>query len=264
MFHHAYKDGYSVLPQLKKIDGPAFKLCGDWKRFEEEKWQAVRHQTVFAQHHFPDELWPVLCDFIWEKYPDELCTRWELEQTGKDKAAFLDLVMKVQEDIAVHMIDGNKDWLAMAHVCFPSGWLPEEKIGRPLEEIHRPIPGMNLANSRKLVEAMVKSGPFERHVWSVIFEDRINGHPRMPKLSFDPKNPRVFVKVERQVTWGLPKYNAAVFILRQHIIPEHEIDKLSLAKAIFGMTEEQKAYKGLDKCYEPLMAYLTKSGPCAS
>ena len=48
-----------------------------------------------------------------------------------------------------------------------------------------------------------------------------------------------------------------LFALRQYIINEEDIDKKLLVKAIEGMDEEQKKYKGLTDCHE-LLDYLNK------
>jgi len=252
VIYHAYKEGYRVLPRLKKLDGPIFTVDDAYDRYVAEKAEAVAHQLCFVERGMTDELYGVLCDFI----------RRESSVVGPvpeaaPRTRFDRLLMRLQEDVAVHRLDGERDWLACAHVCFPSAWRPEEKVGRPLADIHAPVPGMRLDNSRRLVEAMVHAGPFERYVWGVIFEDRANGHPRFPKAKFDLAAPRVFVKIERQVTWGFPELGAAAFILRQHLIPEPETDKPALVAALRDMSPEQRTYKGLDGCFDELIAYLS-------
>lgn len=252
MVYHAYEEGYSVLPRLKKLEGPIFVVDEAYDRFVTEKAEAVAHQPCFVEQGMTDELYEVLCDFIRRE-----SSVIDASPAAAPKTRFDRLLMRLQEDVAVHRLDETTDRLACAHVCFPSAWRPEEKIGRPLAEIHAPVPGLRLDNSRKLVEAMVYGGPFERYVWGVIFEDRINGHPRFPKAKFDPTAPRVFVKIERQVTYGLPEFGAAAFVLRQHLLPEPEIDKPALVTALRGMTPEQRAYKGFDGCFDELIAYLS-------
>jgi len=57
---------------------------------------------------------------------------------------------------------------------------------------------------------------------------------------FDENNPEVNIKVERQVTVGFPKNNFCLFILRQYLIEEKDIDKKLLSMSIENMTPEQK------------------------
>jgi len=55
---------------------------------------------------------------------------------------------------------------------------------------------------------------------------------------------------------GFPEKNFCLFVLRQYLIDEKEIDKPSLIKAIKNMTPEQKRYKSLENC-EDLLSYLS-------
>ena len=143
------------------------------------------------------------CRFLVEHYPIPL-----------DRPHTLDgLAMQIQEDLAIVRARG-RDWVAAVHACFPSGWRPEEKVGQPFAALHRVVPGMKLDNSAQIVEAMIRSGPFERYAWGVQFEPRMDGHPSHPKAPFDPTAPRIFVKVERQVTIGFPEHDAALFLMR--------------------------------------------------
>jgi len=129
--------------------------------------------------------------------------------------------------------------MSSAHVCFPSSWYPEEKIGKSFYEIHSPVP-MNLKNSFKLVNAIIKGGIFERFVWSVVYENKYNFHPNLKHKKFNKEKPELFIKVERQVTVGFPEQNFCLFILRQYLIDQNEIDNKSLANSIKNMTEDQK------------------------
>lgn len=101
---------------------------------------------------------------------------------------------------------------------------------------------------------MTTKGPFERFVWSVVFDaGLLDYHPWWSKPFFDPNN--IFVKVERQVTVPLQGHRAALFVLRQYIITD--VDRKALAAAVGAMTAEQLEYKGLDYCRDELIAALT-------
>lgn len=246
--YHPYKEGYSLLPKLKRIDKEdVFKpTFHDLWHYREQKKEAVKNQCVYVERHCSEEIKKEVTFFINDYYPHALAEPHVLSV----------MAMQMQEDLIIHRMDDERDWMALGHVCFPSGWEPQYKVGRRLEEIHAPIPGMRLDNSRKLVEAMVTAGPFERFVWSVIFENRINGHPRKPKKKFNPDDPEVFVKVERQVTVPFPEVKAALFLLRQYILTEKELDKPALIKSLNEMTPEQRSYKGVDRHFDDLVKYL--------
>lgn len=238
---HPYKSGYSVLPQLNKISKEEIFQVVNSNRHLEEKKLIESSRKVFFESNTSTEIYQSVCEFLIENYPLKI------------KGSFQEIAMQMQEDLIIHRLSDESDWFAAAHICFASGWNPEAKIGKPLMTIHSPIPNMNLNNSRKLVEAMVFNGPFERYVWSVVYEDKLDFHPDNLKKSFDSKNPIIFIKVERQVTYGFPEHKAALFILKQSLIPEIDIDKLALHKALIDMTPEQKIYKGIT---DELISYL--------
>jgi len=243
--YHVYKNGYSTLPNLKKIkEEDVFEKNNyDEKLLQLEKKESLENQKYFFEHNVDPEIYNICSDFILKYHPGPL----------KNKN-YLDIVKEANEDFLIHRIEGDKDYLCSAHVCFASHWLPEAKIGLSFEEIHKPVP-MNLKNSKKLIRAAVYGGIFERFVWSVVYENKYNFHPRFIDKKFDINDPSVLIKVERQVTIGFPKKHFCLFVLRQYLIQESEIDKKSLIKAIEEMNDEQKEYKGLKDCKE-LLNYL--------
>lgn len=226
---HVYKQGYSVLPALQKFNEKFFV-----KRQEliAARQEASKTQKVFFEHNINDEVYRPICEFIADQSEQQICS-------------FKSLAENLAEDVIIHRIEDRKDWMAAGHVCLPSGWWPEEKIGKPLEEIHKPVPGMR-NNHFKLVEAMITSGPFLRYVWSVVFEDKFNFHPSLPKKKFNYiLNSKIYVKVEEQITIGFPEVNAALFILRQNLIQPEEIDYSALYQACINMDDAQKTYKDI-------------------
>jgi hypothetical protein len=229
--YHPYKQGYSVLPALEKLEEKPFDKDVFYEHYINEKRKALKTQKVFLYQDCDHRILYALEDFVKQNAP------WV-----KGPYTLNNVAMQVQEDIAIHRIKDGCDWLAATHICFPSGWRPEEKIGRPLDEIHEPIPGMNLNNGYRLAEAASQRGPFRRFVWTPIYEYKINFHPDLPKKPFDRKNPLVYVKVEKQITWPVLELGAFFFILRQYIV---EPDLRKLFKACNNMDEDQKIYKGV-------------------
>lgn len=247
--YHVYKKGYSVLPMLQKTSNELiFQKTHDYDDYIAAKKEALLNQNCFFEYNISQEIYASVCDFIIKNCNFEI----------KKPHTFENIALQLQEDLAIQRIDEQTDWLAAAHVCFPSGWLPEDKIGKPLSEIHAPIPGMNLKNSRKLAETMCQTGPFERFVWGVKFSKDINGHPSRPQPQFDIKNPITWIKVERQITVPFSEHNAGLFVLKQMIIPDYEIDKPALLNSLLNMSPEQRQYKNIDYCFNELISYLSK------
>jgi len=226
---------YNVLPALKKLTGNIFCIDSQRSFFSEQKRNSVAR---FWEQDCTPEIYDAVSAFIRE--------RFQQEHGEVLEGDFASLAMQLQEDICIHRVTAERDWLAAAHVCFPSGWNPAEKIGKSFREIHEPIPGFNLSTSRKMAETMVVHGPFERIVWGVTQSTLLV----KPKAEFDPVLP-IFVKYERQVTIGFPEIGAALFTIRQHLI--QDVDLKVLRSALAEMTPEQKAYKGISSSLQTFL-----------
>jgi hypothetical protein len=229
MIHHPYLNGYSVLPALEKLgERPSLFWDADRDWYLREKQLAARRQQVFLEHDVTDEIYAAACEYICLQIPDL-----------QPPFTFAHLAEQLQEDLAIHRASADRDWLAACHVSFPSGWLPEEKIGQSFREIHVPVPGFNLNASSQLVRTMIHAGPFLRYVWSPIHELRLNYHPAIA-----PGKPTgTYVKVERQVIVGFPQLQFALFIIRQQLITNPDLP--ALERAIASMTAAEKKYKGV-------------------
>ena len=246
--HHYYKKGYLVTPQLKKIsDGEIFESVTPEELvfFQQEKVKANETQKCFVEEWMTDKIYKEVIAFIKRLHSVDL----------SDCNTFSEVAMKVPEDLVIYRHDEKRDWLAAGHICFPSSWWPEEKVGRNFSEIHEPVPGMNLKISDNLVKMMTDKGPFERFVWSMVYNDSINFHPTKPHPEFDSENPQVFIKVERQVVCSFSKINAALFTIRQHLIKEDDLDKEALIKTLSEMNDAQLNYKSINK-REEIIDYL--------
>ena len=76
---------------------------------------------------------------------------------------------------------------------------------------------------------------------------------------FDPKNPRAFLRIERQTIWGFPEVDASLFTIRTYFedIAKLPADKRAkVATAIESMTPGSLAYKGLAESRGDLLAWL--------
>ncbi len=181
------------------------------------------------------------------------------------------LACQIQEDLAVvcRRADGS-DGLAAVHLCSPNHWAAEEKIGRHFAQVHAPVAGMGLLNQRSadLIRAMIERGPYVRFAWGLGTDTRLNHHPEPPPgippadwqgRHFDPEHPRLFVRVERQVLWGFPQQEAALFTIRTYfrdcarLTPQ---ERTQLRLAISSMTPQTLAYKGLAAHHDPILEWL--------
>lgn len=210
-------------------------------------------------------------NFELEKYesPDKI--------TYGNCPALLDaLATQIQSDIVV--ISRNEDgdnWMSAIHLCYPNHWAAEEKIGKDFAAVHTPVAGIEKINQRAkaIVNTMIARKPMVRFAWGLSTDTRLNHHPQPPNhiaskewqgRNFDKENPRLFIRIERQVMWGLPEYDAAIFTIRTYFRDCREIKKDAelnnkLISAIESMTPESLIYKGLVESKDDILAWLSSN-----
>ncbi|MGA9659225.1 MAG: DUF3445 domain-containing protein [Asticcacaulis sp.] len=168
----------------------------------------------------------------------------------------------VQEDLVL-MRKGDTGWrLSAAALAFPSAWDLCQKFGRPMAEIHAPIPGFG-PNSRhanlieRIFDNLRPEQPVVRWNWSFYGDDRLfhpHSHaPDRPRFGEGERADKVFLRLERQTVRKLPVSGDILFTIRIYIDPleaiERRADASELAKALSAqlqaMTPEQLDYKGL-------------------
>ncbi|KAF3891203.1 DUF3445 domain-containing protein [Tolypothrix bouteillei VB521301] len=211
-------------------------------------------------------------------YVDE---NWRLRQVETQSqpvfppyASTLDaLASQMQEDITVmsYSPDGC-NWLSAVHLCYPNHWSGKEKIGQDFATIHAPVAGIEKINRRAsaIVNTMVLREPMVRFAWGLSTDTRLNHHPEPPPSvsldewhgrSFNRDNPKLFLRIERQVIWGLPEHNAVLFTIRTYFrdciaIKKDTNLRLKLLAALQSMTPESLIYKGLAESRDSILAWL--------
>lgn len=170
------------------------------------------------------------------------------------------LACQIQEDLAVVEVrDGGKNQLTGLHLCFPNHWAAEQKIGLDFAAIHEPVPGTEKINRNApaLLETITRQRPFVRFAWGLATDKRLNHHPEPPPdiepaawrgRRFDPSNPNLYVRIERQTTIPIPELSTFVFIIRTYFEDVSALSfkkRLQLAAAIKSMDPETRIYKGI-------------------
>jgi hypothetical protein len=198
---------------------------------------------------------------------------------GADPASLRTASLLVAEDLIV-MRKGEGGWrLAAGSLCFPSSWSLVEKFGKPLQDIHAPVPGFGPGTrSADLINRMfdgLQGQAVERYNWSIqagsaLYHplsgqqriDRATGRPtKFPDGDIDG---RAFIRVERQTLRKLPVSKDILFTIRIHIDPLKVLDRHpdraalaeSFAAQLDAMEEAQLDYKGLTSDRDRLAARL--------
>ena len=191
--------------------------------------------------------------------------------------------MLVAEDLIL-MRRGDDGWrLAAGSLCFPSSWTLAEKFGKPLQEIHGPVPGFG-AGTRfaDLIERMfdgLQGQAVERYNWSIQAGDALY-HPLSDRQRIDRATGRsskfpdgdidahAFIRVERQTLRKLPRSKDIVFTIRIHLDPlavlARHPDRAALAASfaaqLLAMETAQLDYKGLTADRDRLVERLRAMG----
>lgn len=189
------------------------------------------------------------------------------------------LAAQIQEDITVisrHNRDG-RNWVSAIHLCFPNHWSAQEKIGQDFAKVHATVAGMEKINRRanKIVDTMIGRRPTVRFAWGLSTDTRLNHHPQAPQgiskeewcgrnFNLNVDNPRLYLRIERQTIWGLPKSNAALFTIRTYfrdcnLIKKDQLLKSKLFSAIESMTLDSLVYKGLATSKKDILMWLANS-----
>lgn len=296
------KGVYDVSPGLRPFgtdfgnghwDQKFFQLTPNFETYSENKRSALRERRSKYVRAFrlsrevESEAIELIVNRLCSDYPDKYQAgqegnhltlqsegkTWVLPALGRESGSpALDFLARlVQEDLVVVCRNKDLDWTAYMHVCSLSHWGVEDKIGTSFFDVHLSIPGFESVNavSSQMVEAMIQRGPFVRFVWGLESDNRLNHHPEPPP-DFEPqqwqgrnfKDGRFWVRTERQVIFGLPQVDAALFTIGvgfvedSYILQREEL-RQSLQKALATMSPQARKYKGLDRDWDRLQTLLT-------
>ncbi len=151
-------------------------------------------------------------------------------------------------------------------LCFPSSWRLSDKIGKPIEFIHGPVPGLNQSigpGIHKFLSALKPGVASLRHNWGLTCSPELNYHPdrALPRLDARGNWDEVWLRVEHQALVALPKSGGILFGIRvvNHSLAEVKADSVAanrLSRALETMPEEMARYKGLATARERILKML--------
>lgn len=261
VFYAPWRGGYRVSPSLSELghdfgngvfDQVLFQFDSTAARAIAAKaaWSEQQLALFRGTDRLSAEAELAITEFLATKIAEDARTqgREVSELSGKSWREMAELVA---EDLALVSTDGAEDWVSAIDVRAPSHWRPMEKLGRSFFAVHKPVPEFERVNAAasKLVHAMVHGRPMVRFVWLLETDNDLCQHPDLVDgkcRKFRPGGP-LFVRTERQSTWGLPGANAALFAIRVHtfafdtLAPE---DQAAILKAVQGMSAAALEYHG--------------------
>ncbi len=177
----------------------------------------------------------------------------------------------VQDDLVIMRRKANNWHLVAASLCFPSSWNLAEKFGKPLVEIHRPVPGINDGLDpmiNRIFNNLQPDTPVWRENWSFYGDDELRHDSvesnRQAKGEHAILENDTFIRREYQTLHKLPISGGILFTIKILIEPldiiAHQRNPAKIATLLLGqiesMNKAQLQYKRLDKNLTYLRNYL--------
>jgi dimethylamine monooxygenase subunit A len=181
-----------------------------------------------------------------------------------------DVVASLQEDLVImRRSDAAAEARAVyLHVCFPSGWRPEEMVGRTFSAIHDKVPregGFAGGRDRERYAHKLYGATRVRFVWTVTPDGALDRHPSSTATRSWRDPGEVHVRVERQVIAPLDAVHS-VFLIRVHVYPVRGLgrrERGGLLAALDAMSPELRRYKGLADDEATIRELIAQAGQSA-
>ena len=158
--------------------------------------------------------------------------------------------MNFKEDVAI-LHNGILESICF---CYPSSWIPSEKIGMSLTEIHTPVADGELLQkmSQRIAETMATQGNFRRYVWTISSSNELSNHPYMikPEISDATVIEDLYLRTESQTSTPLGDGRTSLFFVKVEVTPlkDYWVDfekRKIIIDSINSMTENVLRYKNL-------------------
>jgi dimethylamine monooxygenase subunit A len=196
---------------------------------------------------------------------------WDLQAF---EANPLDLAGRlVQEDLCLMQSSAGNYILSAASLCFPFHWMLKDKLGKPLSQIHDPVPGY-----REDLECPVDhffdrlkiERPVYRLNWGiadtpdlVLDYARDDVQKQIPLLTVENIAKHLWLRMERQTLRRLQRSQSVLFTIRTYVYPlsilEDSPDAAhNLAIRVQHATPKLLGYKSILPIQETLLKYLEK------
>ena len=176
----------------------------------------------------------------------------------------------VQEDLCIIRPAEDGPRFIAAVLCFPSRWRLHDKLGRPLAEVHGPVPlyADRLAKPVDRFMRHVKPGHVAQRLnWSLLDDPALfqtGGHGREgtnPAITAENAGETLHLRVERQTLRRLPRSDTVLFGIRVHVYNLARVIgtpalAARLAEAIRALPPEINRYKSLGTFRAAVLGWL--------
>jgi hypothetical protein len=243
--------------EFLRLRGPGAEVLA-----ERRKWLAQAPTRYAALEPAGEAPWRELCGRV---------AQWGVAAGPlPDAAGPAELGGLLEPDLLVLSRDEAGVWrLRGGALCFPTSWSLEEKLGRGLDEIHGPVPGLNAAlgpSINQVLGRLPSDTTVERWNWGLAATSELNLHPdrRLPAPMTPAKLDSLWLRLEHQALIALPRSGGVLFGIR---ISLHRLDTLAgadagrgLSRALRSMPPAMAEYKRLEPVRHEIAMALSASG----
>lgn len=230
---------------------------------ERVRWLAEDADTYSA---LPREAEPALIETV--ELARSLGTNIDASLSAREQLLALGRVWE-PDFVWMHSDDHGTHRLIGGVVCFPSAWALREKLGRPMSEVHEPVPGLNDGLARNIETFFARQEPGT--VW---IRENAN-YSRDAELNHLPSRPRrpldatitveeFFIRLEHQLLLKLSRSGSILFGIRVEVVPLTHLLRdrdatARLARLLSTMSPAAAAYKGVAAAQSKLVVLLNQS-----
>jgi hypothetical protein len=228
---------YTTAPNMVRNTGEVFNRCPDKRILELKRQELIRHnKDLYAQTDLATSL---------------KLMNYALDYCGLPNYYGLQqMATSIEEDFAIM----HKGRLEAICFCFPSSWIPRERIGQSLTDIHGPVAdGEKLRRmSQRITETMAdpEQGSFRRHVWTISNSGELSQHPAAKSDRVPADIDDLWFRLETQTTAPIGDRLTSLFFVRVETEPLSIIwndaeKRKTLLDSINSMTDAVLEYKNL-------------------
>jgi len=226
---------YTTRPQMSRNTGPIYNKNPDPAYIKAKKAELDR---------FGAGLWGHTHEAVVGKLVVRACQFLGLREVDN----IVDLAMNFEEDVAI-MYNGV---LSSICFCFPSSWVPAERVGMALSEIHGPVADNHhlVLSSDKLAKTMADPvlGSFKRQVWTITTNPRLSNHPFYRSDAEPTGIQDLYFRLETQTTAPMGDGITSLFFVKVDVVPLSNVwDQYGsqITDSINSMTDAVLDYKNL-------------------
>lgn len=261
---------------------------GDWIELDNQLVPYLQRKTELLDTNYTEvfaslpgtqlaqqEVLHLLIDHLLRYFPEqydrtsETITVKATEQTWNiaDFSQPLDLAGRlVQEDFCLMQPSDRGYSLAAASLCFPLRWRLLEKIGKPMMQIHDPVPNYPEQLGcpvDRLFDHLKVDRPVFRVNWSIVETPELylghQSHSNVAPVELSLSN--LWIRVERQTLRRLEQSQWILFTIRTYrypltILREHPNLAIGLRSIVQQLSPEMQLYKNLLPIQDTLLSFL--------